>query len=48
MHPAATDDRLLPFDLDGGGVDCLSAIENTTEHDHHMTPSLFEQLCVKL
>ena len=52
MDPVATDDRLLPSDLVGGGVVCLIAIENITEHDPHMTsymtPSVFEQLCVKL
>ena len=52
MDPVATDGRLLPFDLGGGGVDCLIAIENINEHgpqhDFNMTPSVFEQLCVKL
>ena len=38
MNLVATDDRLLPFDLvGGGGVDCLIAIENINEHDPHMT-----------
>ena len=37
MDPVATDDRLLPFDLVGGGVDCRIAIENTDEHEPHVT-----------
>ena len=37
MNLVATDDRLLPFDLIRGGVDCLISIENINEHDPHMT-----------
>ena len=52
MDPVAKYDRLLPFDFVGGGADCLIAIENIAEHVPHMTsymtPSVFEQLCVKL
>ena len=43
MDPVATDGRLLPFDLGGGGVDCLIAIENITEHDPHMTSTCMTQ-----